>query len=66
MFYYSKSHPTVKWFFKVVAHPDPGYTWIHPSGDEIDFSTLKKYEMEISETGEVKKSLVFYHVVNSF
>ena len=37
--------PETKWIFDVHANPDPGFTWIHPNGEEIDFDYYEKYEM---------------------
>ena len=37
------------------AYPEPGLTWMHPSGREIDFTQLKKYELDVSEDSDVVK-----------
>ncbi len=29
------------------ANPDPGFTWYHPRGRELDFDYLKKYSMSV-------------------
>ena len=46
---------SVFWIFNIGANPDPGFTWYHPSGHEIDYSLLEKYEMDIfSEEDKIK------------
>ena len=45
----------LKWVFNIAANPDPGFTWFHPTGRELEYSTLEKYEMDIdAEEDEVK------------
>ena len=36
-----------KWIFTVPANPDPTFTWLNPSGEEIDYGWLEKYEMDV-------------------
>jgi hypothetical protein len=31
------------------ANPDPGYTWLHPNGREIEHTRLEKYVMDIDQ-----------------
>lgn len=38
---------TVTWVFDIQANPDPGFTWMHPTGQELDYNLLEKYEMDI-------------------
>ena len=37
----------LKWVFNIAANPNPGFTWLHPTGKELEFTTLEKYEMDI-------------------
>ena len=44
----------VNWVFLLRANPDPEFTWIHPTGAEIDYTTLEKYEMDVGDDDQVK------------
>ena len=52
----------VNWVFDLSANPDPEPTWKHPTGAEIDFNTLEKYEMNTWEDGSTKVKLYIHDV----
>ena len=40
----------IEWVLTVFAHPKPVYQWFGPTGKEIDYINLGKYEVKPSET----------------
>ena len=50
-----KAGMTVAWVFAVEANPDPGFTWTHPAGGEIDYGALEKYEMDVDAAADKVK-----------